>query len=97
MYLLRMDDLSDSEYFVSRVRLVIITRNNAVIDEDSEDENELVPKNLSRSQFLAGATADLSTSSDKILLGAGDEEEVAGLSVDVPSKSNTGLKVYAFL
>ena len=97
MYLLRMDDLSDNEYFVSRVRLVIITRNNAVIDEDSEDENELVPKNLCSSPFLAGATADLSTSSDKILLGAGDEEEVAGLSVDVPSKSNTGLKVYAFL
>ena len=97
MYLLRMDDLSDNEYFVSRVRLVIITRNNAVIDEDSEDENELVPKNLCSSQFLAGATADLSTSSDKILLGAGDEEEVAGLSVDVTSKSNTGLKVYAFL
>ena len=97
MYLLRMDDLSDNEYFVSRVRLVIITRNNAVIDEDSEDENELVPKNLSRSQLLAGATADLSTSSDKILPGAGDEEEVAGLSVKVPSKRNTGLKVYAFL
>ena len=66
-------------------------------DEDSEDENELVPKNLSRSQLLAGATADLSTSSDKILPGAGDEEEVAGLSVEVPSKRNTGLKVYAFL
>ena len=30
-------------------------------------------------------------------LGAGDEDEVAGLSADVPSKRNKGSKVNAFL
>ena len=41
---------------------------------------------MNRSQLLAGATVDLSTSSSNISLGAGDEEEVAVLSLDVPSK-----------
>ena len=67
------------------------------IDGDSRDENELPPNNLNRSQLLAGATVHLSTSSGNILLGAGDEEEVAGLSVVAPSKSNKGSKVNAFL
>ena len=40
-------------------------------------ETELPPNNLKRSQPLAGATIDLSTSSGNILLGPGDEEEVA--------------------
>ena len=31
------------------------------------------------------------------MLGAGDEDEVAGLSADVPSKRNKGSKVNAFL
>ena len=46
------------------------------------------PNNLNRSQLLSGATVDLSTSSGNILPGSGDEEEVAGLSADVPSKRN---------
>ena len=36
----------------------------------------------------AGTTVDLSTSSGNISLGAGDEEEVARPSVDVPSRRN---------
>ena len=35
-----------------------------------------------------GATVDLGTSSDNILLGSGDEQEVAGPSGDVSSKRN---------
>ena len=66
-------------------------------DDDSGDENELLPNNLNRSQLFAGATVDLSPSSGNILLGAGDEVEVAGPSVDVPSKRNKGSKVNAFL
>ena len=42
-------------------------------DEDSEDENELLPNNLNGFQLLAGATADLSKSRGNILLGSGDE------------------------
>ena len=57
-------------------------------DKDSEDENELLESNLNRSQFLAGAIADVSTSSDNISLYAGDKEEAAGPSVDKPSKRN---------
>ena len=60
-------------------------------------ETELPPNNLKRSQLLAGATIDLSTSSGNILLGPGDEEEVAGPSVGVTSKRNKGSKVNAFL
>ena len=37
---------------------------------------------------FAGTTVDLSTSSGNISLGAGDEEEVARSSVDVPSRRN---------
>ena len=39
--------------------------------EDSGDKNELLPNNLNRSQLLADATVDLSTSSRNISLGAG--------------------------
>ena len=63
-------------------------------DEDSGDENELLPD---RSQLLAGATVDLSTSSGNVSLGTGDKEEVAGPSVGVPSKGSKGSKVNAFL
>ena len=66
-------------------------------DEDSGDENEPLPNNLNRSQLLADATVDLSTSSGNISLGAGDKEEVAGPSVDVSSKRNKGSMVNAFL
>ena len=66
-------------------------------DEDSGDGNELLTNNLNRSQLLAGPTVDLSTWSSNISLGAGDEEEVAGLSADRPSKRNKGSKVNAFL
>ena len=66
-------------------------------DEDSEDENELLTNTFNRSQLLAGATVDLSTSSGNISLGTGDEKEVAGPSVDVPSKRNKGSKVNKFL
>ena len=55
-------------------------------NEDSGDENEL--KNLNKSNLLAGATFDLSICSGNIGLGAGDKEDVAGPSVDVPSKRN---------
>ena len=57
-------------------------------DEDSGDENELLPNNLNRSQFLTGASIDLGILSGNISLGAGDEKEVTGPSVDVPSKRN---------
>ena len=66
-------------------------------DEDSGDENEILPDNLNRSQLLAGATVDLSTSSGNVSLGTGDKEEVAGPSVGVPSKGSKGSKVNAFL
>ena len=95
------DDSSDDEDFISRGILVIFPLNDEGdrdTDEDSGDENELLPNNLNRSQLLAGATVDLSISSGNIsLLGARDEEEVAGPSVDVPSKRHKGSKVNAFL
>ena len=65
-------------------RLVILPSNDEGdrdTDEDSGDEKELLPNNLNRSQHLAGATVDLSTSSGNISLGAGDEEEVAVLQL----------------
>ena len=66
-------------------------------DEDSEDEDELLPNMLERNQLSAGPTADLSTLSGNILLGAGDEEQVGGPSVDVASKRSKGLQANAFL
>ena len=74
------DALSDDEDFISRGKLVILPH----ADEGSEDENELLPNNLNRSQLLSGATVDLSTSSGNTSLGAGDEEEIAGPLVDLP-------------
>ena len=47
-------------------------------DEDSGDENELLPNNLNRSQLLVGAYVDLSTLTGNISLDAVAEEEVAG-------------------
>ena len=94
------DDLSDDEDFISRGRSVILSPNqegDRDTDEDSGDEDKLLPNNLNRSQFLAGATVDLSVPSGNILLGAGGEEEVAGPSVDIHSKRNKGSKVNAFL
>ena len=64
------------------------------IDEDSGDENELLPKNQTEVKF---STVDLSTSSGNILLSAGVEEEVAGPLVDVPSNRNKESKVNSFL
>ena len=64
---------------ISRGRLVILPSNDEGdrdTDEDSGDENELLPNNLNRTQLLAGSTVDLSTSSGNISLGIGDEEEV---------------------
>ena len=49
-----------------------------------------------RIQLLGDVTVDLSTSSGNNLLVVGDEEELAGPSVDVPSKRNKGAKVNAF-
>ena len=94
------DDLSDNEDFISRGRLSILPLNNEGdknTDEDSGDENKLLPNNLNRSQLLTGATVDLSASIGNIWLGSGDEEEVAGPSVDVSSERNKGSKVNAFL
>ena len=70
------DNLSDDEDFISKKRLVILPPNNEGdrdTDEDSGDQNELPTNNLNRSQLLAGATVDLSTSSSNISLGPGDE------------------------
>ena len=92
--------LSDNEDFISRGRLVILPPNDEGdrdTEEDSGNENELLPNNLNRSQLLAGTTVHLSTSSGNILLGAWDEEKVAGPSVDVPSKRNKESKVNIFL
>ena len=94
------NDLSGNEDFISKGRLVILPPNNKGdrdTNENSGDENELFPINLNRSQHLAGATVALSTSSSNILLGTGDEEEVAGPSVDVPSNRNKRSKINAFL
>ena len=94
------DNLFDDEDFISRGKLIILPQNDEGdrdTDEDSGDENELLPNNLYRSQLLAGATVDLSTSTGNISLGTGDEEEVACPTVDVPSKKNKGSKVNAFL
>ena len=52
---------------------------------------------LNKSKLLSGATIDLCTSSGNILLGARDEKEVAGSSLDVASRRNKGSKVNAFL
>ena len=63
------DDLSDDEDSISRRRLVVFPPNDKSdrdTDENSGDENELLPNNLNRSQFLAGATVDHSTSSGNI-------------------------------
>ena len=71
--------------------MVILTPNNEGdrdTDEDSRDENELLPNNLNWSQLLTCATVQVSISNGTISLGASDEEEVRGPSVDVPSKKN---------
>ena len=49
-----------------------------------------------RIQLLGDVTVDLSTSSGNNLLVVGDEEELAGPSVDVPSKRNKESKVNVF-
>ena len=49
------------------------------------------------SQFLACATVNRSTLSGNILLGAEDDKEVAGPSVDIPSRRTKGSKVNVFL
>ena len=54
-------------------------------------------KQFKQSSGFAGATVDLSTSSDNILLGAGDEEKVAGPSVNVSLKRNKKSKVNGLL
>ena len=85
------NDIFDDKDFISNWRMVILPWNNEGdrdTNEDSGDENELLSNNLNRSQLLSGATVDLSTSSGNISPGSGDEEEVAGLSADVPSKRN---------
>ena len=49
---------------MSRGRLVILPPNDQddrETDEDSGDENELLPNKLNRIQLLGDATADLST------------------------------------
>ena len=71
------DDLSIDEDFISRERFIILPPSDAFdsdTNEDSGDENELLPSNSNWSQFLAGANVDLSTSSGNILLGSGGEE-----------------------
>ena len=90
------DNFSDNEDFISRGRLFILPLNDEGdrdTDEDSGEENEVLPKG---SQLLGGATVDLSTSSGNISQCVGDEEEVADPSVDVPSKRNKGSKADAF-
>ena len=85
---------------MSRGSLILLPPNDEGerdTDDDSGDENEVLPNNLNRSQLLAGVTAGLSRSSGNISLGAGDEEEVARPSVDVPSKRNKGSNVNACL
>ena len=60
------DVLSDEEDFNSRGKLVILPQNDEGdrdTDEDSGDENEVLPNNLNKSKLLTGATVDLSTSS----------------------------------
>ena len=46
---------------------------------------------------LAGVSVDLRTSSSNILLDAGDEEEVAGPSVDMTSKRVKGKCIFVSL
>ena len=60
------DNLSENEDFISRGRLFILPLNaegDRDTDEDSGDENEVLPNG---SQLLGGATVDLSTSSGNI-------------------------------
>ena len=60
------NDSSDDEYFISRERLVILPPNDEDdrdTDEDSGEENELLPNNLNRSQLLDDANVNLSASS----------------------------------
>ena len=82
------------------ITVVILPPNdegNRDTDKDSRDKNGLLPNNLYRSQILTGGTVDLSTPNGNISLGARDEEEVAGASVDVPSKGNKKSKINEFL
>ena len=68
---------------MSRGRLVILPPNDQddrETDEDSGDENELLPSKLNRIQLLGDATVDLSTSSGNNLLVVGDEERWRGIS-----------------
>ena len=63
------DDLSDDEDSISRRRLVVFPpddEGDRDTNENSGDGNELLPNNLNRSQLLAGATVDHSTSSGNI-------------------------------
>ena len=90
----------DDEDLISRGRLVVLPLNekgDRDTNDDSGDKNELPSNNLNKCQLSTGATIDLSTSSGKLLLGAGDEDQVAGPSVDVPSKKNRRSKVNPFL
>ena len=60
------NDSSDDEYFISRERLVILPQNDEGdrdTDEDSGDENELLPNNINKSQLLDDANVNLSASS----------------------------------
>ena len=72
------EDLSDGGDFISRGRLVILPPTDEAdrdTNEDSGDENELLPNNLNRIQLLASATVDFNISSGNISLGARYEEE----------------------
>ena len=59
-----LEDAYEDQDFMSRGRLVISPPNDQddrETDEDSGDENELLPNKLNRIQLLGDATADLST------------------------------------
>ena len=83
------DDLSDNEDFISRGRFIILPQIKRVIETPMKIQEI--------SQFLACATVNRSTLSGNILLGAEDDKEVAGPSVDIPSRRNKGSKVNVFL
>ena len=92
------DVLSYDGDFICSGRLVILpptSEGERDTDEDSRDENELLPNNLNRSQVAPLLL--ILVHQVAIFLGAGGEEEITGPSVDLLSKRNNGSKVNTFL
>ena len=66
------DETDDEDNFVSRGNLFILPPaqvDGRDTDEDSGDEDELIPNNLNGNQLLANAHVDLNTSNGHVVIG----------------------------